>query len=257
MMNTSTGDERIATHHVSVYYQGNKEALSDVSLTFHAGEISALIGPSGCGKSTFLRCLDLMNREITGCRVDGLIMYHDQDINQHADLFTTRQRIGMVFQQPNPFGMSIYGNIALALRRHGVPKAKIKGIVEESLRSAALWDEVKDKLHSHARALSGGQQQRLCIARTLALDPDVILMDEPCSALDPIATHAIEDTMQSLAARGISVIVVTHNMQQALRVADTTAFFYLGEMIESGKTEQIFSNPHDARLRDYVEGRFG
>jgi phosphate transport system ATP-binding protein len=249
----------ISAHDVGVFYNNDQKALAGVSLDFREGMVSALIGPSGCGKSTFLRCLNRMNSEIPHCRIVGSIEYHGQDIvSPKQDLFKLRKSIGMVFQQPNPFRMSIYNNITLSPRRHGMTvKADLDDLVEESLRAAALWDEVKDKLHGSAYALSGGQQQRLCIARTLALKPDVVLMDEPCSALDPIATKAIEETVRSMAERGICVIIVTHNMQQAARVSDNTAFFYLGEMVEAGTTEHIFDNPSDDRLRDYITGRFG
>jgi len=244
---------------VGVFYRENQQALSGVNLDFHAGRVGALIGPSGCGKSTFLRCLNRMNSEIPHCRITGRIEYHGKDIaSPQQNLFDLRRSIGMVFQQPNPFRMSIYNNIALALHRHGMrSKNELDAAVEESLRAAALWDEVKGKLHGSAYALSGGQQQRLCIARTLALHPDVVLMDEPCSALDPIATRAIEDTIRAMAQRGICIVIVTHNMQQAARVSDTTAFFYLGEMVEAGPTQRIFDAPSDARLQDYISGRFG
>ena len=246
------------THDVTVDYSG-KRALNETSLEFDRGTVTALIGPSGCGKSTFLRCLNLMNREIPGCKVGGKIVYHDLDVNTRGiDTLWLRKRVGMVFQQPNPFRKSIYENIAFALRRHGMTKkSDLDEAVEKSLRAAALWDEVKDKLTDSAYDLSGGQQQRLCIARTLALEPDVVLMDEPCSALDPIATYAIEETIADMASRGICVVIVTHNMEQARRVSNNTAFFLLGEMIEFGKTPQIFGAPKDSRLNDYLNGRFG
>lgn len=249
----------VSSTDVGVSYHSDAPALEGVSLDFRAGEVAALIGPSGCGKSTYLRCLNLMNREIPHCRVTGAIRYHGDDILAPGrDLFALRRSIGMVFQQPNPFRKSIYENIALAPRAHGLrARIALDELVEESLRSAALFDEVKDKLHTSAYALSGGQQQRLCIARTLALKPDVVLMDEPCSALDPIATSAVEETMRAMAERGICVIVVTHNMQQAARVSDTTSFFYLGQMVETGPTERVFSDPHDERLQNYLTGRFG
>jgi phosphate transport system ATP-binding protein len=253
------GEVAIATKDVGVFYDKN-QALRNVSLTFHHGEVAALIGPSGCGKSTYLRCLNLMNLEIPHCRIVGSISYHGADIvNDKINMFDLRKSIGMVFQQPNPFRKSIYDNVALAISRHGMAanKADLDERVERALRAAVLWDEVKDDLGKSAYALSGGQQQRLCIARTLALDPDVLLMDEPCSALDPIATRAIEDTARSIADSGISVIIVTHNMQQAARVSDTTSFFYLGEMVETGPTERIFSNPSDDRLKGYISGQFG
>lgn len=255
----SMNETMLATKGVGVCYNEDQRALRNVGLEFKSGQIGALIGPSGCGKSTFLRCLNLMNREIQHCRIEGSIYYHGSDIvNEPVDLFQLRRSIGMVFQQPNPFRKSIYENIALALRHNGIAdKDELDERVERSLVAAALWDEVKDNLGKSAYALSGGQQQRLCIARTLALNPDVLLMDEPCSALDPIATRAIEDTMKSIAAMGICIIIVTHNMQQAARVSDTTAFFYLGEMVETGATEKLFHDPDDARLKDYIGGRFG
>lgn len=200
-----------------------------------------------------------MNREIPGCRIGGSIFWQGEDVNvPGVDVYQLRTQIGMVFQQPNPFRKSIYENIAFALRHHGVTKrAELDEAVERSLRAAAIWDEVKDKLDDSAYALSGGQQQRLCIARTLALGPEVVLMDEPCSALDPIATFAIEDSIRDMASRGICVIIVTHNMEQAARVSDRTAYFLLGEMVECGETSQIFSTPKDQRLDDYLTGRFG
>ena len=244
------------THNVNVWYNDH-HALDATSLTFNTGEITALIGPSGCGKSTFLRCLNLMNREIDGCQITGDIIYRDHNINTpEEDLYELRRSIGMVFQQPNPFPKSIYENIAFAPRCHGLrDKASLDQLVEESLRGAALWDEVKDKLKKSAQDLSGGQQQRLCIARALALKPDVILLDEPCSALDPISTLAIEQLMTSI-ADGRAIIIVTHNMEQATRVSNRTAFFYMGEMVETGETEQIFNAPRTEKLQDYLNGRF-
>ncbi len=246
----------LETRDVNVYY-GDHHALHDASLEFHKGEITALIGPSGCGKSTFLRSLNLMNREIRGCRVEGQIIYRDHDINtRRENLYELRKSIGMVFQQPNPFRKSIRENITFAPKRHGLTdRAALDRLVEESLRGAALWDEVKDKLDESAYALSGGQQQRLCIARTLALNPDVILFDEPCSALDPISTLAIEDLMNQI-ARDRAIVIVTHNMEQAARVSNRTAFFYMGDMVEYGETDQIFQRPNDARLNDYLTGMF-
>lgn len=244
------------THNVNVWYNDH-HALDDTSLMFNKGEITALIGPSGCGKSTFLRCLNLMNREIDGCQITGDIIYRAHNINTpEEDLYELRRSIGMVFQQPNPFPKSIYENIAFAPRCHGLrDKASLDQLVEESLRGAALWDEVKDKLKKSAQDLSGGQQQRLCIARALALKPDVILLDEPCSALDPISTLAIEQLMTSI-ADGRAIIIVTHNMEQATRVSNRTAFFYMGEMVETGETEQIFNAPRTEKLQDYLNGRF-
>ena len=246
----------LETKDVNVYY-GNHHALHDTSLAFHKDEITALIGPSGCGKSTFLRSLNLMNREIRGCHVEGEIEYRGHNINTPSEnLYELRKSIGMVFQQPNPFHMSIYDNITFAPRRHGVRgKDALDQMVEESLRGAALWDEVKDKLDKSAFALSGGQQQRLCIARTLAMHPDVILFDEPCSALDPISTLAIEDLMRNV-VKDRAIVIVTHNMEQASRVSNRTAFFYMGDMVEYGETEQIFQRPNDARLNDYLTGMF-
>ncbi|MDM8301108.1 phosphate ABC transporter ATP-binding protein PstB [Collinsella tanakaei] len=246
----------LETRDVNVYY-GDHHALHDTSLKFHKGEITALIGPSGCGKSTYLRSLNLMNREIRGCRVEGEILYQGRNINTTKEnLYELRKSIGMVFQQPNPFHKSIRENITFAPKRHGIKdKATLDQMVEESLRGAALWDEVKDKLDQSAFALSGGQQQRLCIARTLAMNPDVILFDEPCSALDPISTLAIEDLMTSIVADR-AIVIVTHNMEQASRVSNRTAFFYMGDMVEYGETDQIFQRPNDKRLNDYLTGMF-
>lgn len=249
-------DVLLETHNLNVYY-GAHHALRDTSLAFRRGEICALIGPSGCGKSTFLRSLNLMNREVAGCRVEGEIRYEGRDVNtREENLYELRRSIGMVFQQPNPFRKTIYENVAFAPRRHGVrARDELDALVEESLRGAALWDEVKDKLNQSAYSLSGGQQQRLCIARTLAMHPDVILFDEPCSALDPISTLAIEDLMHAV-ARERAIVIVTHNMEQASRVSDRTAFFYMGEMVEFGETDQIFQSPNDRRLNDYLTGMF-
>ena len=246
----------LETHGVNVYY-GDHHALHDTSLAFHKGEITALVGPSGCGKSTFLRSLNLMNREIRGCRVEGEILYQGRNINTRTEnLYELRRSIGMVFQQPNPFHKSIRENITFALKRHGVTdKAVLDQAMEESLRGAALWDEVKDKLDKSAFALSGGQQQRLCIARTLALKPDVILFDEPCSALDPISTLAIEDLMVNI-VKERAIVIVTHNMEQASRVSNRTAFFYMGDMVEYDETNEIFQRPKDRRLNDYLTGMF-
>lgn len=246
----------LSTKDVNVYYGGH-HALHDTALDFHKGEITALIGPSGCGKSTFLRSLNLMNREIRGCRVTGDIMYQGRNINtKQENLYELRRSIGMVFQQPNPFHKSIRENITFAPKRHGLTdKDELDRLVEESLRGAALWDEVKDKLDKSAFALSGGQQQRLCIARTLALEPDVILFDEPCSALDPISTLAIEDLMTSI-VEDRAIVIVTHNMEQASRVSNRTAFFYMGDMIEYNETNEIFQRPQDKRLNDYLTGLF-
>ena len=247
------------TKELGVRYDDTHTALSGVNLTFEAGQVTSLIGPSGCGKSTFLRCLNLMNREIPRCHIDGEIWYDGRSINtKEENIYSLRQEIGMVFQIPNPFRKSIYDNITFSLRQHGLKdKDKLNEIVETSLRKAALWDEVKDKLNKSAYALSGGQQQRLCIARTLAMNPRIVLMDEPCSALDPIATFAIEETIGQIAQQGIAVIIVTHNIEQAARVSNRTAYFLLGKVIEWGETDQIFSQPKDKRTEDYLTGRFG
>ena len=245
---------------VTVRYDHVKEALHPTTLSFDAGQVTALIGPSGCGKSTFLRCLNLMNREIPKCDVGGEVLYHGRNINtREENLFELRTSIGMVFQQPTPFRKSIRENILFAPRRHGRVASREEGdeLVERSLRQAALWDEVRDKLDQSGLSLSGGQQQRLCIARTLAMNPDVVLFDEPCSALDPISTFTVEETIRSIADSGICVAIVTHNMEQATRVSDRTAFFYMGDMVEEGPTKRIFMDPHDERLADYLSGRFG
>ena len=250
----------LSTVDMTVCYDHAHEALHPTSLGFDAGTCTALIGPSGCGKSTFLRCINLMNREIARCDVGGSILYHGHDINNpRENLFELRKSIGMVFQQPTPFRKSIRENILFAPRRHGrvAGRGEADALVEESLRQAALWDEVKDKLDRSAHALSGGQQQRLCIARTLAMKPDVVLFDEPCSALDPISTFAVEETIRQIADSGISCVIVTHNMEQAKRVSDRTAFFYMGDMVETGTTRQVFLDPQDQRLVDYLTGRFG
>jgi phosphate transport system ATP-binding protein len=249
---------------VSVFY-GSKKALTDVSLRIRRGQITALIGPSGCGKTTFLRSLTRMNDSVASFRIEGQILYHGHDIyGGNVDRVEVRRRIGMVFQKPNPFPKSIYDNIAWAPRNLGL-RSGLDERVEKALRGAALWDEVKDRLKDSALGLSGGQQQRLCIARAIAIEPDVLLLDEPASALDPIATGAIEDLMHSLKGR-FTIVIVTHNMQQAARVADRTAFFSLesssdaksvGTLIEFDDTEKIFSKPRDPRTRDYVTGRFG
>ena len=253
-------DPLLRTEDVTVTYDLTHEALHGTSLSFDEGQVTALIGPSGCGKSTFLRSLNLMNREIPRCSVGGRIWYHGEDVNTpQVNLFELRKSIGMVFQQPTPFRKSIRENILFAPKKHGrvQTKAEQDELVETSLRQASLWDEVKDKLKQSALALSGGQQQRLCIARTLAMKPDVVLMDEPCSALDPIATFAIEDTIRDMAGDGICIVIVTHNMEQAARVSDRCAYFLMGDMIETGPTQQIFSNPQDKRTDDYLTGRFG
>ena len=239
-------------------WYGQTKALKGVSMGIPEKSITALIGPSGCGKSTFLKTLDRMNDLIPGVRIEGEVKYNGQDIfAPSVDVNELRREIGMVFQKPNPFPMSIYDNIAYGPRTHGIRnKAKLDDIVEKSLRGAAIWDEVKDRLKKNALGLSGGQQQRLCIARALAVEPKVLLMDEPTSALDPISTSKIEDLATQLREQ-YTIVIVTHNMQQAVRISDTTAFFLLGELVEYGQTEQMFSQPQDKRTEDYITGRFG
>ena len=238
-------------------YYGDFHALKDVNLDINAKEITAFIGPSGCGKSTFLKTLNRMNDLVEGCKITGDVRLDGENIYSGMDVSQLRKRVGMVFQKPNPFPMSIYDNIAYGPRTHGIHnKAKLNEIVETSLRQAAIWDEVKDRLNKSARGMSGGQQQRLCIARALAVQPEVILMDEPTSALDPISTSKIEDLVIEL-KKDYTIIMVTHNMQQATRVSDKTVFFLLGEIIESGDTEKLFSVPTDKRTEDYITGRFG
>jgi phosphate transport system ATP-binding protein len=243
---------------ISVFY-GEKKALNDVSIDIYDDLVTAFIGPSGCGKSTFLRCLNRMNDTIPSARVDGHIELDGEDINSaKMDVVQLRARVGMVFQKPNPFPKSIYENVAYGPRIHGLAsgKTEMDAIVEKSLKRAGLWEEVKDRLQESGTALSGGQQQRLCIARAIAVDPEVILMDEPCSALDPIATAKIEELIHELRGR-YAIAIVTHNMQQAARVSQRTAFFHLGEMIEYGKTSNIFTNPVEQRTQDYITGRYG
>lgn len=239
-------------------YYGEKHALKDLKLSIHEKQITALIGPSGCGKSTFLRCLNRMNDGIENCNITGEVLFEGKDLyKNYPDVVDLRTRVGMVFQKPNPFPMSIFDNIAYGPRCQGLKnKAELKQIVEESLKKAALWEEVKDRLHDSALGLSGGQQQRLCIARAIAMKPEVILMDEPTSALDPIATSKIEELMQELKDE-YTIIIVTHSMQQASRISDYTAFFLLGEIIEYDTTKNIFQNPSDKRTEDYITGRFG
>ena len=238
-------------------YYSNFHALKNINLNMEANRITALIGPSGCGKSTFIKSLNRMNDLVEGCRVTGDIRLDGEDIYGAMDVSQLRRRVGMVFQKPNPFPMSMYDNIAYGPRTHGVRnRAELDEIVEKSLRDAAIWDELKDRLKKSALGLSGGQQQRLCIARALAVKPEVILMDEPTSALDPISTSKIEDLVLEI-KKDYTIIMVTHNMQQATRVSDQTVFFLLGEIIESGDTEQIFSMPRDKRTEDYITGRFG
>ncbi|MFI6298334.1 phosphate ABC transporter ATP-binding protein PstB [Nonomuraea sp. NPDC050790] len=257
-------DPVFTVSNLSVYY-GDYEAVRGVDLTIGNREITAMIGPSGCGKSTVLRCFNRMNDLIPGARAAGTITYHGEDLyGDHVDPIEVRRRIGMVFQKPNPFPKSIYDNIAYGPRVNGM-KGKMDDLVEQALTQAALWDEVKDKLKQNALSLSGGQQQRLCIARAIAVRPEVILMDEPCSALDPIATTKIEDLMQEL-SRDYTIVIVTHNMQQAARVSDRTAFFTAevdeqgvrhGRLVEFDETSRIFTNPSDKRTEDYITGRFG
>ena len=239
-------------------YYGSFHALKNVNLNIASGEITAFIGPSGCGKSTFLKSLNRMNDLVEGCRITGDIRLMGEDIyDKNMDVSVLRRRVGLVFQKPNPFPMSVYDNIAYGPRTHGVKKkAELDEIVEKSLRDAAIWDELKDRLKKSALGLSGGQQQRLCIARALAVKPEVILMDEPTSALDPISTSKIEDLVMDI-KKEYTIVMVTHNMQQAVRVSDTTVFFLLGEIIESGATGQMFSVPKDKRTEDYITGRFG
>lgn len=250
-------DKKISVEHLNLYY-GTNHALKDVNMDISENSITALIGPSGCGKSTFLKTLNRMNDLVEGVRIEGKIMLDGEDIyGRNMDPTLLRKRVGMVFQQPNPFPMSIYDNIAYGPRVHGIRnKAKLDAIVEESLRGAAIFDEVKDRLKKSALGLSGGQQQRICIARALAVQPEVLLMDEPTSALDPISTSKIEELMESLKKK-YTVVVVTHNMQQAARVSDYTAFFLVGEMVEFADTKQLFSYPKDKRTEDYITGRFG
>ncbi|MDQ3479292.1 MAG: phosphate ABC transporter ATP-binding protein PstB [Pseudomonadota bacterium] len=243
---------------VSVFY-GDKQALKDVSVDIREDRVTAFIGPSGCGKSTFLRCLNRMNDTIASARVSGHIALDGEDIHASAmDVVQLRARVGMVFQKPNPFPKSIYENVAYGPRIHGLAngKSELDAVVEKSLKRAGLWDEVKDRLSESGTALSGGQQQRLCIARAIAVDPEVILMDEPASALDPIATAKIEELIHELRGR-YAIAIVTHNMQQAARVSQRTAFFHLGELVEYGKTSEIFTNPQEKRTQDYVTGRYG
>lgn len=247
----------ITTNDLCLWY-GKTQALRDINISVPEGSITALIGPSGCGKSTFLKTLNRMNDLVPDVRITGSVKYRGKDIfAPGTDVNELRRQIGMVFQKPNPFPMSIYDNIAYGPRTHGIrSKAKLDEIVETSLKNAAIWDEVKDRLKKSALGLSGGQQQRLCIARALAVHPEVILMDEPTSALDPISTSKIEDLVMDI-KKDYTIIMVTHNMQQAARVSDKTVFFLLGEIIESGETEQMFSMPKDKRTEDYITGRFG
>lgn len=247
----------LSVENLCLWY-GSHQALKDINIEIPEKSITALIGPSGCGKSTFLKTLDRMNDLLPDVKITGSVLYKGEDIfDASVDVSELRRQVGMVFQKPNPFPMSIYDNIAYGPRTHGVKnKAKLDEIVEKSLRGAAIWDEVKDRLKKNALGLSGGQQQRLCIARALAVEPEVLLMDEPTSALDPISTSKIEDLATQLREQ-YTIVIVTHNMQQAVRISDCTAFFLLGELVEYGQTEKIFSQPQDKRTEDYITGRFG
>ena len=251
-------DIKVSAKDINVFY-GQKQALHDVSIAIPDRAVSAFIGPSGCGKTTFLRCINRMNDTIDGCKVTGAVELDGENAYaRNVDPVLMRARVGMVFQKPNPFPKSIYENVAYGPRIHGLFKSRadLDAIVEKSLRRAALWDEVKDRLHQSGMGLSGGQQQRLVIARTVAVDPDVILMDEPCSALDPIATAKVEELIDELREK-YCIIIVTHSMAQAARVSQRTAFFHLGKLVETGSTEEIFQNPRDKRTQDYITGRIG
>ena len=249
-------DYKFDISHLNLHY-GDFHALKDVNMKIEANKITAFIGPSGCGKSTFLKCLNRMNDLVEGCSITGDVKLDGEDIFDGMDVNLLRKRVGMVFQNPNPFPMSVYDNIAYGPRTHGIhSKEKLDEIVERSLKQAAIWDELKDRLKKSALGLSGGQQQRLCIARALAVEPEVLLMDEPTSALDPISTSKIEDLAMEL-KHDYTIIMVTHNMQQATRIADKTAFFLLGQVIEFDDTEKMFSKPQDKRTEDYITGRFG
>ncbi len=249
-------ETKFSVKDLNLFY-GNFQALKNINMELYKGQITAFIGPSGCGKSTFLKTINRMNDLVEGVKITGNITMDGVDIYKDMDAITLRTRVGMVFQQPNPFPMSIYDNVAYGPRIHGIRKKSVLDeIVEKSLKQAAIWEEVKDKLKKSALAVSGGQQQRICIARTLAIEPEVILMDEPTSALDPISTLKIEDLATEL-KKDYTIIIVTHNMQQAGRISDKTAFFLTGEVIEYGDTEQIFNNPRDKKTEDYITGRFG
>ena len=248
--------DKIVVEGLELFY-GKFQALKKINAAFKANEITAMIGPSGCGKSTLLKTLNRMNDLIEGCQIKGNIRLDGEDIYGDMDINLLRKRVGMVFQKPNPFPMSIYDNIAFGPRTHGIrSKAALDDIVEHSLKRAAIWDEVKDRLKKSALGMSGGQQQRLCIARALAVEPEVLLMDEPTSALDPISTAKVEELAAEL-KKDYTIIIVTHNMQQALRISDRTAFFLLGELVEFRETEKLFSIPQDKRTEDYITGRFG
>ena len=248
--------DKFTIENLDLYY-GDFKALKNINLNISPNEITAFIGPSGCGKSTLLKSLNPMNDLVEGCRINGKVLLDGQDIYGNMDINLLRKRVGMVFQKPNPFPMSIYDNIAYGPRTHGIrSKVKLDDLVERSLRDAAIWDELKDRLKKSALGLSGGQQQRLCIARAPAVEPEVLLMDEPTSALDPISTSKIEDLAVEL-KKNYTIVMVTHNMQQAARISDKTAFFLLGEVVEYGETEQIFSMPKNKKTEDYITGRFG
>jgi len=248
--------DKIKIENLNLYYD-DFQALKNINMSIEQNKITAFIGPSGCGKSTLLKTLNRMNDLVEGCRITGKVLLDNEDIYGNIDVNMLRKRVGMVFQKPNPFPMSIYDNVAYGPRTHGIrSKSKLDEIVEKSLRLGAIWDEVKDKLNKNALQLSGGQQQRICIARALAVNPEVLLMDEPTSALDPISTLKIEEVIQTL-KKDYTIVIVTHNMQQATRVSDKTAFFLLGELIEYEDTEVLFSAPKDKRTEDYITGRFG
>ncbi|WP_430414592.1 phosphate ABC transporter ATP-binding protein PstB [Parasphingorhabdus sp.] len=258
MISAGDGSPKMTTRNVNVFY-GDKQAITDVSIDVNMDNVTAFIGPSGCGKSTFLRCLNRMNDTIPIAKVTGEITLEGEDIySPTMDVVQLRARVGMVFQKPNPFPKSIYDNVAYGPRIHGLAAGKdeLDNIVETSLQRAGLWGEVKDRLLDSGTALSGGQQQRLCIARAIAVDPEVILMDEPCSALDPIATAKIEELIHEIRGR-YAIVIVTHNMQQAARVSQRTAFFHLGTLVEYGETSEIFTNPTETQTRDYITGRYG
>lgn len=249
-------ESKLSVQNLNLFY-GDFQALKNINMEIESNEITAFIGPSGCGKSTFLKTINRMNDLIPGVKIDGNIYLDGVDIFSDIDVNKLRSRVGMVFQQPNPFPMSIYDNVAYGPRIHGIKKKSVLDeIVEKSLRQAAIWDEVKDRLKKSAQGVSGGQQQRICIARALAVEPEVILMDEPTSALDPISTLKIEDLASEL-KKNYTIVIVTHNMQQASRISDKTAFFLTGDVIEFGETEQIFNNPKNSRTEDYITGRFG
>jgi len=251
-------ENKIIANNVNLHY-GQKQALFDVNINFKEKSVTALIGPSGCGKSSFLRCLNRMNDTILNCKIAGEILLDGKNIyHDDLDLVLLRARVGMVFQKPNPFPKTIYENVAYGPKIHGLfrKKSELDNIVEESLTKAGLWNEIKDRLHDQASALSGGQQQRLCIARTIAIEPEIILMDEPCSALDPIATAKIEELIDEL-KENFTIIIVTHSMQQAARVSDMTAFFNMGKIVECDTTDKIFTNPANQQTQDYITGRFG